>query len=396
MTIERGVDAITALLERRLHDVRAISDVAAFRAWLDLHRTHWERDDVFTRRRAVRDIRRAHPEIGRLEHAYRDAVASSEATPEGARLKRLEHECASAKKGIAGIALAIETGEGDQRVRLEEKLERYRERVQMLDAERQGILLSCDECRRARETHRRLEELREESGLREAEEALAGVLLARGQRSGRAGERFEETARACVETVIAPEVARGGDARVLHGVRLGGARVELDAVVVRVSAIDGDAVEVLAIVEAKRNVNDLAHGAALRRENIAWLTGDASGYEAERYRTRVYTSGHFDTPAMHDGLRFDRSSFARFMAPRCEQPLYFITRSGPLWGLHSAALARVAHRVATDERWNPSSDDAMLRLLAWTHGLASDHESPDLLADYRCNPDCAERLLVLP
>jgi len=160
---------------------------------------------------------------------------------------------------------------------------------------------------------------------------------------------------------------------------------------------------VLALVEAKRNPNDLGHGFRRRQENLAWLTGDEAGYDPAAYRTRRFPSGHFDRAAVHerDGERhvLSRESFRRFARDPGTgmflDHLYLVTRPGAVWGLGAAALSRIAHRVATDERWEPESDAYLRRLLRWCRSLAHEVETPDVLRLYAAGEARARQLLLV-
>ena len=79
-----------------------------------------------------------------------------------------------------------------------------------------------------------------------------------------------------------------------RGVTLGAAGTELDQVIVRLPSRAERPVEVLAVVEVKRNLNDLAHGFRRRQDDLAWLTGHTANYDPRRYRTRQFPTGHFD------------------------------------------------------------------------------------------------------
>lgn len=190
--------------------------------------------------------------------------------------------------------------------------------------------------------------------------------------------------------------------RVLQGVTLGAARMEIDQLLVRCSGDADEPVEVLALVEVKRNVNDLAHGFGLRQENLAWLTGDEARYDPEAYRTSSFPEGRFDR-AIHEsgGERyvFDAGSFRRFRPDPATglllDGLYLVTRPGAIWGVASAALARIAYRVSTDERWAPENEAYLRKLLEWCRSLAHGVETPDVLRTYAAAQDRAQQLLLL-
>ena len=55
---------------------------------------------------------------------------------------------------------------------------------------------------------------------------------------------------------------------------------------------------------------------------------------------------------------------------------------GTMWGVSSAALARIGFRVATDERWEPDSDAYLGKLRRWCQSLAEVIETPDVLRLY--------------
>src|SRR5262249_13314775 len=149
--------------------------------------------------------------------------------------------------------------------------------------------------------------------------------------------------------------------------------------------------------------NDLAHGFRQRQEDLAWLTGGRGRYDPAPHRTRHFPSGHFERPAVHrqEGMDFvfAPGSFRRFRRDSATghylARLYFIARAGPLWGVCAAALARIAFRVATDERWQPDSDAYLRRLLEWCRSLAQPTETPDVLRLYAATPGRARKILLV-
>jgi hypothetical protein len=189
---------------------------------------------------------------------------------------------------------------------------------------------------------------------------------------------------------------------VLRGVTLGAARTEIDQLVVRVAEPHAP-VEVLAVVETKRNINDLAHGLLRRAENLAWLAGRHEGYDPERYRNASFPSGRFAGVAVHarkgHRYRFTRESFWRFLtgadAGMLPRHLYLVTRPGPLWGVGSAALARIAHRVSSDEEWDPADTEYLAGLLRWCQEMAEPVEAPDVLRSCAADAEASRRVLLL-
>lgn len=382
----RGPEVLNRLLAEQTFDLRSL-DLAGFRDWLARHLARWETDPVFVQRVRIRHLRRAHPQIRALEKECRRAEQQEAGTPQSMRLQELERELENTGKAIAGLGAAVEGATAALRPPLEEKLTAFQTRRQVLLAEQAELRQASQPWQTLSRVEAELRDLRAAVGLDREEARLEALVREHGRLSGRAGESFEDIARAITRDCIVPELSPGGEGRVLSGVTLGAARTELDQVVVRVRE-PAAPVEVLGVVEVKRNINDLAHGFRQRQENLAWLSGDTANYDAEAYRTGYFTSGHFDRPATHEEAGgtfvFDRGSFHRFGptgSPRIDR-LYFITRSGPIWGVSSGALTRISHRVATDERWAPESETYLGDLLRWCQSLAEELETPEVLRFY--------------
>ena len=74
--------------------------------------------------------------------------------------------------------------------------------------------------------------------------------------------------------------------------------------------------------------------------------------------------------------------------------LYFVTRAGPLWGVSTAALARLSYRVATDPHWQPDRDAYLRDFLRWCQALAEPTETPDVLRLYAGTVRRARQILL--
>lgn len=392
------------VLAEQTSDLRHL-DLAGFRCWLEKHLTHWRHDPVFAQRVRIRDLRRRHPRLRALERQHRCAVAADADSPHFHRLHHLERELTGIEKAIAGLTAALPQAVSPKRKAMRQKLASFRIRRSELRREQKALIQSSPQRQTLRRLDARLRRLRSATGLDHEERRLAQLLQQQGQHSGRAGASFERLARTVPENRIMADLHRGkttGGLRVLHGVTLGAARVEFDQLVIRLPRHGGEPVAVLAIVEVKRNLNDLGHGFQRHQDDLLWLTG-AGTYDPKHYRTRQFPSGHFDREAVHqqDGatFHFTRGSFSRFRRDRATgmflDRLYFITRRGPLWGLARAAMARIAFRVATDEHWEPGSDAYLGRLLRWCQALAGDIESPDVLQCYAATSARARQILFV-
>jgi hypothetical protein len=403
----RGVRALHRLLQDRTFDLRAL-DLPGFRRWLDVHLAHWRKNSVFAQRVRIRDLRRTHPELHRLEQELRRAADADARTPQCGPLHEAEREMGNAARAISGLTAALKRAAPAERPALRQKMTAFQARRQALQDEQARLIASSPERQDWLRLDARLRALRAALGLDEEEARLEALFKAQGHRSGHAGTSFEETALALTQGCVIPELLRGGPepgggaVRLLRGVTLGAARTELDQLVVRQPA-GGGPVEVLAVVEAKRNLNDLAHGFRLRQENLAWLTGDEGAYDQEAYRTKYFRSGHFDRAAVHEeggeAFAFARGSFRGFRRDPAAgvflDRLYFITRAGTMWGVSMAALGRINFRVATDERWDPDSAAYLDGLLRWCRSLAEPVETPDVLRLYAAETERARRILLV-
>ncbi|HEV2736042.1 MAG TPA: hypothetical protein VGV85_14440 [Longimicrobiaceae bacterium] len=405
--LARGAAELNRLLDERTLDLRTLG-VGGFRRWLERHLARWARDPVFVQRTAIREIRRAHPRLRDLEAELRAAEAADRASPLGERLRRTGRDLVGADRAVAGLGGALDGAAPEKRSAIQHKLDGFRARRAGLERELDELVRASGERRALLRLGAELAALRAETGLDAQEARLRELLRDRGRGSGRGGAAFEDLAAELTRRHVVPELEgsgpqEGGEVRVLRGVTLGAARMELDQLLVRPALVPGEPVEVLALVEVKRGINDLAHGFRMRQENLAWLTGDEAGYDPAAYRTRSFPTGRFDRAAAHraggEVHALGPGSFRRFRRDPATglflDGLYLVTRDGPVWGLGSAALARVAHRVATDEGWDPASEAYLAGLLEWCRPLACAVETPDVLRTYAATEARARQVLVV-
>lgn len=372
-------------------------DLDGFRAWLSQRIEESLRQPDFAQRCRIREIERTHRRrlrdrerrLQKAEDAYRQLPAREQ-------IEQLKHRLESLKKGVAGLEQAVAEDRADP-----EKLESFRR--QYMEVVREFLLLVEDhpEWRRLGRAKGSLERLREEIGLTDAEAELEALGRKQGNSSTASGSYFETVSSEATHRLILPDITHAGEqAHVLHGVTLGCARGELDQVVV-VRRGEGAAVEVRAIVEAKRNINDLAHGFRQRQENLAWFAGDSSGYDPQLYRTDRYTEGHFAGPVTHeeDGetFLFDAGSFESITKDaesgwRLDH-LYFVTEQRPLLGVGMAEHGQILNRVATDPAFNIDSKVVLGKYRKWAQQLVEPMQTEDVLALYAKTEEWARQIV---
>lgn len=282
---------------------------------------------------------------------------------------------------MVGLSEAIPGSNPAKGQALARKLEDFQSRLTLLEQDYAALCHTSPQRRELIRSCQALERLRQQLGLDQQQRLLSELLSGVGRGSGRSGRDFEEAAQKVSQELLLEEV---GANVILTGVTLGAAQTEFDQLlVVRAK----DRVEVRAVVEAKRNLNDLARGYQHRVDNLQWLQ---SGANSPRYQNGNYPTGRFEV-AVHqqDGEKFElsRESFQSTGRP------YLMTRAGTIWGANSAALGRMAYRVSTDVKLKPDQGRGLRKLRDWCQALTSPFETPELLEEYRNQEP--SRILVL-
>lgn len=400
--VRRGAEEIERLLRDRPLDLRTV-DLRGFRDWLARELPGWRRDPVFRTRETARDLRRAHPRIAELEAELRRALALYRASAEYPELQTLERETEGVARAIEGLTRARDEALGPKREALSSKLRAFQLRGRELRGRHERLAERSAERARAARLENELGKARMDSGLEAEETRLADLLAARGRGAVKAGGGFEEEARDAMLRVAAADFGGAEDLLSLRGVTLGAAALELDQLVVRRPPRPGEPADVLALVEAKRNVNDLGGGFRQRQRNLAWLTGDHAAYDPGEHRTRSFPTGHFDRVVSHrqegEEVALGPGSFARFRRDPGTgfylDRLYFVTRPRPLLGASMAAISRIRHRVATDVRFTLEDERYVGELLSWTRTLLHSIEAPDVLRACSASPERARQIVFL-
>jgi len=390
--------ALQAFLSQHPADLHRMS-LDAFGDWLRARIREAERSPDFAARRRIRELHRQHGRRLRdRERRLADLERQYAGTAQAAESAALADELRGLEAAQAGLAAAVA-----ERRAAPEKLAAVSDRLAEARRRQEALVERCELTRRLLRAQASYAQLRAEVGLTAAEAALARQNLSRGGAAVRVGRSFEQLATQAVVDKLVPSCGAPPDElRVLRGVTWGCARGEFDQVVVRVAADLQTPAEVLAIVESKRNINDLVHGFRIRQENLAWLTGDEQRYDPALYRTRLSPTGRFQSAVHADetgSYRFTPESFRRFtVADPCGERLrglWFATARRPLLGLTSQELGMVLHRVSSDPRLDLETPRGLARFHSWVQRQAATFQTRDVLALYARREETARQILFV-
>jgi hypothetical protein len=157
---------------------------------------------------------------------------------------------------------------------------------------------------------------------------------------------------------------RGRELVMISNVTMG-TPFEIDQLILLTGEHAGEAVEVVGLVEVKRNINDIAKSFGQIQNILNWCCGLTGRYDPAEYRTKSNPSGVFERPIFHEeeGVQhmFTRDSFRRFRVDpeedRFVDGIYFITRPRHMRGFNSGEESKLASRMSTDPSLGPIVDE---------------------------------------
>ena len=383
--VHRGPDALNALLEAYPTDVRAL-DSAGYREWVHARIAEVRHDPVFIERAAIRDLLRTHRRKLRYrQRRIAQARAAYVACGCAPSLHKLENELHKVRQGVAGLAQAVSEGRADPA-----KLAAFTARAETLSAELDEQRSGCQERLKLDQAKASLDAFESEIGLPPAQARLAELQRKQGRQGSSRGRRFEALSERILLRDVVPELTAEDAAPLvcISGATLGCARGEFDHLLVR--SRGEDPVEVVAMVEAKRNPNDLAHGFRLRQENLAWFTDQREGFDRAQYRNSVYPTGRFDriVEHVHEGVtyRFGPSSFEGFYRDPDTgdflERLWFVTERRRLLGVSSEERSRVLAKLSTDVSVDLSNPISLARTRGWVQRIVGPLQARHVLQRY--------------
>ena len=201
------------------------------------------------------------------------------------------------------------------------------------------------------------------TGLSPVQKRIHHFQKKQGQDAQKTGSDFEHQMTGLTQKYLihhclrlSPQALIPQTVHILRNVRLRSTKLEFDAMVVQVLDFQ-EPVIVLAIIEAKKNPNDLGTGFLRRQENISWCTQSPDGYVRSEYKNKHYPSGLFDTevghfdPVSKRSYRFSHRSFSLFQRHKTGyflERLYFVCSAQPLIGISSKEHAILKHKLTME------------------------------------------------
>ena len=230
------------------------------------------------------------------------------------------------------------------------------------------------------------------------------LLQQQGQSYNNNGVSFEDLSYHLIQDYIYPQININmfpkDNWSILRQVKLGCARAEWDYVVIE-QQDPMKPVHVLALIEVKRNANDIVHGFEVRQENIAWATQDSQGFSKELYKTKVFQDGIFSKSVIHveNGIEyiFSTESFQSFQRANngyYMDHLFFITRFKRLLGMTNSEYQKIFYRLSTDYELNIHNEIDLMNFLNWCKDIVSEIQTKNILQLYANNEQWKKQIII--
>jgi len=294
-------------------------------------------DQEFSGRVLVRDIRKMnHLKLQEVENQLMKAKIAFDANPNSVMLYELDRLIHGAEQAITSMKKFIETVSDNIRVTdkkraieiaLPLKKEEHIKNISTRDMKRK----ETPEFQAYIDAIKRVEDTYDEIGLNLAIQNATALSSKGGDGRNSRGKNFESRARLLLEELLVPSIADKygydkDDVFIVQNMKLGMASIkgtcsELDCMICvrseRPLTLDvkpkGTFCKVLAIIEVKRNPDDIGEAFAGYQQSLSWLSGIKEAYEPESWITKAYPNGHFSKPFMQDwngeSLIFTSESF---------------------------------------------------------------------------------------
>uniref|UniRef100_A0A6U4LM82 Uncharacterized protein n=2 Tax=Phaeomonas parva TaxID=124430 RepID=A0A6U4LM82_9STRA len=312
--------------------VAPLSSPEAFQAWLsEKVASSMKNDQEFQRKVALRKLRGEHADELAFHHnALEEANRSYTGCANAERIAALEREVSSLEQMVTSMEALTRKDPAELKPKEAAKREKVLgvipEKREELSERRGALAALCTATpeHSAREAAAAaLDAFEEAIGLRAVEARVREAQRRGGRSRGASGAGFEQQVAAHIEENIMPGLAAAhgiedpDNLKLIRNVMLGmggpeGATGELDACICRCAAYNAEEpVEVLAVVEVKRNPEDIGPAFSRYQQTLQWLAGARGAYDAETWRTKTHSTGHFEKTVKHVVSR-EEGTFVRF------------------------------------------------------------------------------------
>ncbi len=429
-----------AVLQHYLNENPIVFDnfsVADFKNWLEKQIAYKQQDLAFLYRCQIRDLKKQHyTTLLTLQEKLDISWNAWQQSKNFTFLERLEKKKIGLQKAIEGLQQTIAESNDKKKEQCQKKHDEYQQELISLLEEEKRLLSETKEKIIWQNCQIELENFQQKVGITDIDEKLKQINRNIGHQSSEVGSNFEQCCYNVLCDYIIPLIASNTKGiQILKQVKLGCSRAEFDYLLIQskensfknlekekakqpisdgsniefassieFAEIPADSikpVKVLAIIEAKRNPNDIASGFLMRQENLAWFTGDHSGYDPEIYRTKEFRQGHFDRPAYHiennkeflftteSFCNFKRASNSNFM-----DNLFFITTQRPLLGVSIDEYARIMYHISTEISFD-LTNIYLEKCLSWIHNIIAKKQTREILGLYLNNPIWAQQIIFV-
>lgn len=399
-SIHSGHDFLTNYLQKNSFCFHNLT-IESFRSFLKEILAREKNNHIFQQRAKIRDIKKNNwQQYNSLQKELLVAEQNFLEHPNKPLLQEIENGIDSSQKAISGLSDFLEKNPTDEKRRA--KLEDFQAKLKDLQQQQDELIAKTPEKVQFEKAKQELSDLETALGLPEEEEKLAAIQKKIGQNRSFSGSQFEDVSLPIVQENVCPILCKRydlqpADVTILSNVTLECARAEIDYLVVQ--QVPQKPVKVLAIVEVKKNINDIAAGFELRQENIHWFTNNSDKYDEQLYRTKVFKDGHFNCAVTHSEhgseFLFDHTSFAHFKSDgeHFLRDLFFITYQKNLTGLRASEKSILCHKISTDVFFDIDDDEYIIKLFSWCLERFSSLQTKQVLELYL--PEHAQNIFVV-
>ena len=393
-----GAKAIDQMVSSVRYEVSPLRCSNVFMEWFNSHGTRkLSTDSEYRSKLYVREIKKKYAQV--LDPIFarlKNAQIALENTTEFVEWKELERAVIAGQHAVTSMEKFLQENDVNSSSRMIEKLQSVRSLLPTKRKDLESNLvrynelrMNCTALQEYEQAIAQYSKIASEVGLTSAEKFKSDAQKDSGSGRNVRGKSFESQAVEIVRSCLLPYLAEKhnvpvDDMLIVQNLRLGmasanGSTAEIDSFVcVRNGACPkprGTHVTVLAIVEVKRNPDDIGHAFVNYQAPLAWLTGQSDPSDTARWVCKTYPKGIFDRPfiQVHQGepLVFTKDSFKKLtsrpitsiMPPDMQSSfeastgsklhfvddLYFIVKDGPVDCMISRSVATVLSLIADCE-----------------------------------------------